>query len=288
MEMKQLLVENATTEDFLRVKETFEKCIQALIPEINRFIYIREEKFEALTSYVKKIVTDELITAGEFIVEDTIKPLDPKEAVPEKYQAYMTRLIGIIGKIMIILESPDTHYKWLSVISKSQHAASLIELEDKNLMIAFTNTARTVKDLKMTLHVPSEERQDKLQAIDFHYSPENDITFTSCKLGAPVMEVYLETTVNQEDPETKEIKPVDGVHVITVAYGDPGSMYHDIVLQLADLSSFKKMSVTVRRYMEDNPQLVEVKSLEELKNAVFSMQAEMNWYGVIESSQTQK
>ena len=286
--MKQLLVENATTEDFLRVKETFEKCIQALIPEINRFIYIREEKFEALTSYVKKIVTDELITAGEFIVEDTIKPLDPKEAVPEKYQAYMTRLIGIIGKIMIILESPDTHYKWLSVISKSQHAASLIELEDKNLMIAFTNTARTVKDLKMTLHVPSEERQDKLQAIDFHYSPENDITFTSCKLGAPVMEVYLETTVNQEDPETKEIKPVDGVHVITVAYGDPGSMYHDIVLQLADLSSFKKMSVTVRRYMEDNPQLVEVKSLEELKNAVFSMQAEMNWYGVIESSQTQK
>jgi hypothetical protein len=53
------------------------------------------------------------------------------------------------------------------------------------------------------------------------------------------MEVYLETTVNQEDPETKEIKPVDGVHVITVAYGDPGSMYHDIVLQLADLSSFK-------------------------------------------------
>ena len=158
----------------------------------------------------------------------------------------------------------------------------------KNLMIAFTNTARTVKDLKMTLHVPSEERQDKLQAIDFHYSPENDITFTSCKLGAPVMEVYLETTVNQEDPETKEIKPVDGVHVITVAYGDPGSMYHDIVLQLADLSSFKKMSVTVRRYMEDNPQLVEVKSLEELKNAVFSMQAEMNWYGVIESSQTQK
>lgn len=286
--MKQLLVENATTEDFLRVKETFEKCIQALIPEINRFIYIREEKFEALTSYVKKIVTDELIAAGEFVVEDTIKPLDPKEAVPEKYQAYMTRLIGIIGKIMIILESPDTHYKWLSVISKSQHAASLIELEDKNLMIAFTNTARTVKDLKMTLHVPSEERQDKLQAIDFHYSPENDITFTSCKLGAPVMEVYLETTVNQEDPETKEIKPVDGVHVITVAYGDPGSMYHDIVLQLADLSSFKKMSVTVRRYMEDNPQLVEVKSLEELKNAVFSMQAEMNWYGVIESSQTQK
>ena len=286
--MKQLLVENATTEDFLRVKETFEKCIQALIPEINRFIYIREEKFEALTSYVKKIVTDELITAGEFVVEDTIKPLDPKEAVPEKYQAYMTRLIGIIGKIMIILESPDTHYKWLSVISKSQHAASLIELEDKNLMIAFTNTARTVKDLKMTLHVPSEERQDKLQAIDFHYSPENDITFTSCKLGAPVMEVYLETTVNQEDPETKEIKPVDGVHVITVAYGDPGSMYHDIVLQLADLSSFKKLSVTVRRYMEDNPQLVEVKSLEELKNAVFSMQAEMNWYGVIESSQTQK
>ena len=286
--MKQLLVENATTEDFLRVKETFEKCIQALIPEINRFIYIREEKFEALTSYVKKIVTDELITAGEFIVEDTIKPLDPKEAVSEKYQAYMTRLIGIIGKIMIILESPDTHYKWLSVISKSQHAASLIELEDKNLMIAFTNTARTVKDLKMTLHVPSEERQDKLQAIDFHYSPENDITFTSCKLGAPVMEVYLETTVNQEDPETKEIKPVDGVHVITVAYGDPGSMYHDIVLQLADLSSFKKLSVTVRRYMEDNPQLVEVKSLEELKNAVFSMQAEMNWYGIIESSQTQK
>ena len=288
MEMKQLLVENATTEDFLRVKETFEKCIQALIPEINRFIYIREEKFEALTSYVKKIVTDELIASGEFVVEDTIKPLDPKEAVPEKYQAYMTRLIGIIGKIMIILESPDTHYKWLSVISKSQHAASLIELEDKNLMIAFTNTARTVKDLKMTLHVPSEERQDKLQAIDFHYSPENDITFTSCKLGAPVMEVYLETTVNQEDPETKEIKPVDGVHVITVAYGDPGSMYHDIVLQLADLSSFKKLSVTVRRYMEDNPQLVEVKSLEELKNAVFSMQAEMNWYGVIESSQTQK
>ena len=288
MEMKQLLVENATTEDFLRVKETFEKCIQALIPEINRFIYIREEKFEALTSYVKKIVTDELITAGEFIVEDTIKPLDPKEAVPEKYQAYMTRLIGIIGKIMIILESPDTHYKWLSVISKSQHAASLIELEDKNLMIAFTNTARTVKDLKMTLHVPSEERQDKLQAIDFHYSPENDITFTSCKLGAPVMEVYLETTVNQEDPETKEIKPVDGVHVIIVAYGDPGSMYHDIVLQLADLSSFKKISVTVIRYMEDNPQLVEVKSLEELKNAVFSMQAEMNWYGIIESSQTQK
>ena len=286
--MKQLLVENATTEDFLRVKETFEKCIQALIPEINRFIYIREEKFEALTSYVKKIVTDELIAAGEFVVEDTIKPLDPKEAAPEKYQAYMTRLIGIIGKIMIILESPDTHYKWLSVISKSQHAASLIELEDKNLMIAFTNTARTVKDLKMTLHVPSEERQDKLQAIDFHYSPENDITFTSCKLGAPVMEVYLETTVNQEDPETKEIKPVDGVHVITLAYGDPGSMYHDIVLQLADLSSFKKMSVTVRRYMEDNPQLVEVKSLEELKNAVFSMQAEMNWYGVIESSQTQK
>ena len=286
--MKQLLVENATTEDFLRVKETFEKCIQALIPEINRFIYIREEKFEALTSYVKKIVTDELIAAGEFVVEDTIKPLDPKEAVPEKYQAYMTRLIGIIGKIMIILESPDTHYKWLSVISKSQHAASLIELEDKNLMIAFTNTARTVKDLKMTLHVPSEERQDKLQAIDFHYSPENDITFTSCKLGAPVMEVYLETTVNQEDPETKEIKPVDGVHVITVAYGDPGSMYHDIVLQLADLSSFKKMSITVRRYIEDNPQLVEVKSLEELKNAVFSMQAEMNWYGVIESSQTQK
>jgi hypothetical protein len=288
MEMKQLLVENATTEDFLRVKETFEKCIQALIPEINRFIYIREEKFEALTSYVKKIVTDELIASGEFVVEDTIKSLDPKESVPEKYQAYMTRLIGIIGKIMIILESPDTHYKWLSVISKSQHAASLIELEDKNLMIAFTNTARTVKDLKMTLHVPSEERQDKLQAIDFHYSPENDITFTSCKLGAPVMEVYLETTVNQEDPETKEIKPVDGVHVITVAYGDPGSMYHDIVLQLADLSSFKKMSVTVRRYMEDNPQLVEVQSLEELKNAVFSMQAEMNWYGVIESSQTQK
>ena len=288
MEMKQLLVENATTEDFLRVKETFEKCIQALIPEINRFIYIREEKFEALTSYVKKLVTDELIAAGEFVVEDTIKPLDPKEAAPEKYQAYMTRLIGIIGKIMIILESPDTHYKWLSVISKSQHAASLIELEDKNLMIAFTNTARTVKDLKMTLHVPSEERQDKLQAIDFHYSPENDITFTSCKLGAPIMEIYLETTVNQEDPETKEIKPVDGVHVITVAYGDPGSMYHDIVLQLADLSSFKKMSVTVRRYMEDNPQLVEVKSLEELKNAVFSMQAEMNWYGVIESSQTQK
>lgn len=288
MEMKQLLVENATTEDFLRVKETFEKCIQALIPEINRFIYIREEKFEALTSYVKKIVTDELIASGEFVVEDTIKPLDPKEAVPEKYQAYMTRLIGIIGKIMIILESPDTHYKWLSVISKSQHAASLIELEDKNLMIAFTNTARTVKDLKMTLHVPSEERQDKLQAIDFHYSPENDITFTSCKLGAPIMEVYLETTVNQEDPETKEIKPVDGVHVITVAYGDPGSMYHDIILQLADLSSFKKMSVTVRRHMEDNPQLVEVQSLEELKNAVFSMQDEMNWYGVIESSQTQK
>jgi hypothetical protein len=288
MEMKQLLVENATTEDFLRVKETFEKCIQALIPEINRFIYIREEKFEALTSYVKKLVTDELIASGEFVVEDTIKSLDPKESVPEKYQAYMTRLIGIIGKIMIILESPDTHYKWLSVISKSQHAASLIELEDKNLMIAFTNTARTVKDLKMTLHVPSEERQDKLQAIDFHYSPENDITFTSCKLGAPVMEVYLETTVNQEDPETKEIKPVDGVHVITVAYGDPGSMYHDIVLQLADLSSFKKMSVTVRRYMEDNPQLVEVQSLEELKNAVFSMQDEMNWYGVIESSQTQK
>lgn len=288
MEMKQLLVENATTEDFLRVKETFEKCIQALIPEINRFIYIREEKFEALTSYVKKIITDELIASGEFVVEDTIKPLDPKEAAPEKYQAYMTRLIGIISKIMIILESPDTHYKWLSVISKSQHAASLIELEDKNLMIAFTNTARTVKDLKMTLHVPSEERQDKLQAIDFHYSPENDITFTSCKLGAPVMEVYLETTVNQEDPETKEIKPVDGVHVITVAYGDPGSMYHDIILQLADLSSFKKMSITVRRYMEDNPQLVEVKSLEELKNAVFSMQAEMNWYGIIESSQTQK
>lgn len=286
--MKQLLVENATTEDFLRVKETFEKCIQALIPEINRFIYIREEKFEALTSYVKKIVTDELIASGEFVVEDTIKSLDPKEAVPEKYQAYMTRLIGIIGKIMIILESPDTHYKWLSVISKSQHAASLIELEDKNLMIAFTNTARTVKDLKMTLHVPSEERQDKLQAIDFHYSPENDITFTSCKLGAPIMEVYLETTVNQEDPETKEIKPVDGVHVITVAYGDPGSMYHDIILQLADLSSFKKMSVTVRRHMEDNPQLVEVQSLEELKNAVFSMQDEMNWYGVIESSQTQK
>lgn len=286
--MKQLLVENATTEDFLRVKETFEKCIQALIPEINRFIYIREEKFEALTSYVKKIITDELIASGEFVVEDTIKPLDPKEAAPEKYQAYMTRLIGIISKIMIILESPDTHYKWLSVISKSQHAASLIELEDKNLMIAFTNTARTVKDLKMTLHVPSEERQDKLQAIDFHYSPENDITFTSCKLGAPVMEVYLETTVNQEDPETKEIKPVDGVHVITVAYGDPGSMYHDIILQLADLSSFKKMSITVRRYMEDNPQLVEVKSLEELKNAVFSMQAEMNWYGIIESSQTQK
>lgn len=288
MEMKQLLVENATTEDFLRVKETFEKCIQALIPEINRFIYIREEKFEALTSYVKKIVTDELIASGEFVVEDTIKSLDPKESVPEKYQAYMTRLIGIIGKIMIILESPDTHYKWLSVISKSQHAASLIELEDKNLMIAFTNTARTVKDLKMTLHVPSEERQDKLQAIDFHYSPENDITFTSCKLGAPIMEVYLETTVNQEDPETKEIKPVDGVHVITVAYGDPGSMYHDIILQLADLSSFKKMSVTVRRHMEDNPQLVEVQSLEELKNAVFSMQDEMNWYGVIESSQTQK
>lgn len=286
--MKQLLVENATTEDFLRVKETFEKCIQALIPEINRFIYIREEKFEALTSYVKKIITDELIASGEFVVEDTIKPLDPKEAAPEKYQAYMTRLIGIISKIMIILESPDTHYKWLSVISKSQHAASLIELEDKNLMIAFTNTARTVKDLKMTLHVPSEERQDKLQAIDFHYSPENDITFTSCKLGAPVMEVYLETTVNQEDPETKEIKPVDGVHVITVAYGDPGSMYHDIILQLADLSSFKKMSITVRRYMEDNPQLVEVKSLEELKNAVFSMQAEMSWYGIIESSQTQK
>ena len=286
--MKQLLVENATTEDFLRVKETFEKCIQALIPEINRFIYIREEKFEALTSYVKKIVTDELIASGEFVVEDTIKSLDPKEAVPEKYQAYMTRLIGIIGKIMIILESPDTHYKWLSVISKSQHAASLIELEDKNLMIAFTNTARTVKDLKMTLHVPSEERQDKLQAIDFHYSPENDITFTSCKLGAPIMEVYLETTVNQEDPETKEIKPVDGVHVITVSYGDPGSMYHDIILQLADLSSFKKMSVTVRRHMEDNPQLVEVQSLEELKNAVFSMQDEMNWYGVIESSQTQK
>ena len=40
--------------------------------------------------------------------------------------------------------------------------------------------------------------------------------------------------------------------------------------------------------MEDNPQLVEVQSLEELKNAVFSMQDEMNWYGVIESSQTQK
>ena len=289
MEMKQLLIEDATTEDFVRVKETFEKCILTLLPDkVNRFVYIREENFEGLTTYIKKTITDEIISTGEFVIEDTIKPLDPSEPIPEKYPAYFQKLISIVSKIMIILESPDTHYKWLSVISKSQHAASMLELEDHTLMVAFTNTARSVKDLKMTLHVPSEERQDKLQAIDFHYSPENDITFTSCKLGAPIMEVYLETTVNQEDPETKEIKPVDGVHVITVAYGDPGSMYHDIVLQLADLSSFKKMSVTVRRYMEDNPQLVEVQSLEELKNAIFSMQAEMNWYGVIESSQTQK
>ena len=67
--MKQLLIEDATTEDFVRVKETFEKCILALLPDkVDRFVYIREENFEGLTTHIKK-TTLSRCTAGNAKLE---------------------------------------------------------------------------------------------------------------------------------------------------------------------------------------------------------------------------
>lgn len=48
------------------------------------------------------------------------------------------------------------------------------------------------------------------------------------------------------------------------------------------------MEICIRRFQEDNPQLIPVDGLEDLKKKVFNLQSQMRWYGVIESSKDTK
>lgn len=284
MDYKQILVEDITSEELdSELKPIFEKLVHSVVPSVKRIIYVTEDHLQSLHSYIRGIICKEFVEAGEFVEADFVK--DGEGRYPE----FISRLKGIVETNLIVVESKDTHYKWLSVISKSQSAAALIEFSDKDLMIVFSNLGRTLKKWNMTLHIPSEEREDMLSAIDLHFNKDKqEVSFTNCKLGAPILEVYVSAKIEVEDPETKEKGEQIGVHVLKIAYGDPGSMYHDIILQLSNFSKFENISLAIRRYQEDNPQVMEVNSLEELKDMTFGLQAQMGWYGILESSQQTK
>lgn len=291
MEMKQVILENVSIDEFSRVLEMYEGFIKAQMSEVKRFFHIREEHLGGLATHIKGIIVEEFKEQGLFTDEDMKKT---PENEPPRYKEFMNALMEIVKSSMIIMVSSETNFKWFATISKSQSMAAHLELEDKTLMIAFSNTARTIGEYNMTLHVPSEQSLDKLEAIDLHFNKDTkEVNFTSCKLGAPIMELYIhgEQTIpskeKNEDGSTS-LEIIKGVHVLTIAYGDAGSMYHDILLQLCDMTPFEKMEICIRRFQEDNPQLIPVDGLEDLKEKVFNLQSQMRWYGIIESSKDTK
>ena len=291
MDYKQIFIEGCSAEELSDIISVFTNFVSQLMKDtptpVNNVIEVTEEDLESLHMYLKKRIISDLRKKEVLPAYDDSVMLDPTS---EGYKESIKAVENVLKETLILVVSKHTNYKWISPINADQATASRITIPDDKLMIAFCNTARHIKKYDMSLHIPSEEDESKMSAIDFHFSKDmNEISFTSCQLGAPIIEVYVGATISgeiQEDGTKTEDKK--GIHVMRIPYGDPGSMYHDILVQLSGFREFESIQICIRRFQQDNPQLIDVNGLEDLKNKVFALQSTMNWYGVIESSNNKK
>lgn len=316
MKYQHILFENVKTEEEIQeIKKTLEFTIKAVTPEIEEILYVTEEDMVNLNGKIKVHFTKQLLEQGLVKLEDTKCPelehvptltIIPEGGVSEDSEIVTQEMIDEIKErnrikrkpyddfleklstvmkysaktLLLVVESLNTQLKWFSIISKNAYHMTDIEYSDTNLIKVFVNMSKRLKVYDTTLHIPNDETEDKLSAIDIHYSAVTEtIGMTNCRMGAPIIEVYV--SVAMKDADGKDAR---GYHVIRVPYGDAGSMYDDIIMQLADIAKYDRLEIAIVRSKDIEPEVIEVKSLLDLKIKVFAMQADMKWYGLIEST----
>lgn len=260
-------------------------------------VKLEDTKYPTDLEPVPELMTQEMIDkikespeysnedSPEVVTQEMIDVIKERNRIKRKpYDDFSEKLSTIMkysrDTLLLVVESLKTQLKWFSVISNNAYHMTNITYTDTDLIKVFVNMSRRLKVYDTTLHIPNDETEDKLSAIDVHYYAATEtIGMTNCRMGAPIIEVYVSNPMKDKDGNDAR-----GYHVIQVSYGDAGSMYDDIIMQLADIAEYDRIEIAIIRSKDTSPEVIEVKSLLDLKTRVFAMQADMRWYGLIEST----